>query len=146
MLDRLLLKHFARNSLERHADIGVGRHLLTHLVQLEGEVPAQYVDLVAARTSSFSSSLPELTSDRLDVTFNDWASTEPNVDKSPGSETMQPGIARKLIGAIEIEDETPIARLSGRGRLIVRTKLGRLPSLPLVFAEVLHDERPHVGD
>jgi hypothetical protein len=64
----------------------------------------------------------------------------------PRFEAMQPGIALDRLGAVQIKDEAPVAGLRQRSLLRFLAELRHLPGLPLVLAEVLHDERAHIRD
>ncbi len=63
---------------------------------------------------------------------------------------MQPGPAVERRGPVELEDELDVGTVAlgcmFRSFRPVLGELAGLPQLPLVLAEVLDDEGPHVGD
>ena len=63
----------------------------------------------------------------------------------PSFDPMYPAIAINRGCMVELQDEIAVTQLEIRSLCRV-SKLGGLPGLPLVLAQVLHNERLHVVD
>src|SRR5581483_9456855 len=114
------------------------------LVEFEGEVPAEDVHAVAGgRVAARADGLAQFEDDLRDVAEADRRVHAADVNHAPVLHSVQPDITGKRAGMVEVQDEIAVGLLEGGGAL---TEFGLLPLLPLVLAEVLHDEGPDAFD
>ncbi len=122
----------------------------TSLISKAKSQPRTSIPLVVGRVLAGADHLLELRCDLFHIADAHRGLDSADVDHAASREAVEPSSAINRRGAIKLEDELDIGPMAFvgllRGFWCVLGELAGLPELPLVLAEVLHDEGANARD